>query len=73
MDEFEFWPDPTTYPVLILQGQAVSILPSSLPSNSYFIDESTGNLSLFSQAAPVAEWVRSLNFSTLNHSIISPL
>ena len=24
-------------------------------------------------AAPVAEWVRSLNFSALNHSIISPL
>ena len=25
------------------------------------------------EAAPVAEWVRSLNFSALNHSIISPL
>ena len=24
-------------------------------------------------AAPVAKWVRSLNFSALNHSIISPL
>ena len=24
-------------------------------------------------AAPVAEWVRSLNLSTLNHSVISPL
>ena len=24
-------------------------------------------------AAPVADWVRSLNFSALNHSIISPL
>ena len=29
--------------------------------------------SRFSVAAPVAEWVRSLFFSALNHSIISPL
>ena len=27
----------------------------------------------FKRAAPVAEWVRSLYFSALNHSIISPL
>ena len=25
------------------------------------------------EAAPMAEWVRSINFSALNHSIISPL
>ena len=30
-------------------------------------------LLLFDPAAPVAERVRSLNFSALNHSIISPL
>ena len=28
---------------------------------------------IYMQAAPVAEWVRSLYFSALNHSIISPL
>ena len=30
-------------------------------------------LQFFSRAAPVAEWVKSLDFSALNHSIISPL
>ena len=30
-------------------------------------------LLLNSEGGPVAEWVRSLNFSALNHSIISPL
>ena len=30
-------------------------------------------LSNLYRAAPVAEWVRSLYFSALNHSIISPL
>ena len=29
--------------------------------------------SILRKAAPVAEWVRSLYFSALNHSIISPL
>ena len=36
-----------------------------------YIEMSAFSYSL--EAAPVAEWVRSLYFSALNHSIISPL
>ena len=52
--------------------------PGASPSNRHsryarmYMDHLKQTQSLF-KAAPKAEWVRSLNFSALNHSIISSL